>query len=153
MTDAPITPAPQLNDWHVDHLRRYLASNGADGHVWKSHRPEAPNPVTILLLTTTGRRTGKPFTFPLIYGAHGDSFVIVASKGGAPEHPGWYLNLQASPAVEVQVLARRFKARARTAAGEERAKLWKQMADFFPPYVEYKEKTGREIPLVVLDPQ
>ena len=146
------TPAPGLTEWHQEHLRRYLETDGADGHLWKSPRPEAPNPVTILLLTTTGRRSRQPFTFPLIYGEHGSSFVIVASKGGAPEHPGWYQNLLAAPEAHVQVLGRRFRARARTAEGSERALLWRQMTAFFPPYVEYQARTDREIPVVVLDP-
>jgi deazaflavin-dependent oxidoreductase (nitroreductase family) len=88
---------------------------------------------------------------PLIYGTHGDHQVIVGSKGGNPRHPGWYLNLVAEPAVEVQVGADRFSARARTASGEERAALWDKMAEIWPPYNEYQAKTEREIPVVVLE--
>lgn len=149
---SDIKPAPNLADWHRAHLARYLATDGADGHVWKSPRPDVPDPVTILLLTTKGRRSGQDFTFPLIYGESSGSCVVVASKGGTPEHPGWYLNLSATPEVGVQVLARRFKARARTTAGAERAQLWAQMTKLFPPYSEYQQKTDREIPVVVLDP-
>jgi proline iminopeptidase len=77
--------------------------------------------------------------------------VIVASKGGAPAHPAWYVNLRAQPEVDVQVAADRFRARARTATGAERAALWKQMAEIYPPYNDYQKRTQREIPVVVLE--
>jgi len=89
---------------------------------------------------------------PLIYGEADGNCVVVASKGGAPQHPGWYLNLAAQPQVEVQVLAKRFRAKARTAAGTERARLWEKMAAIYPPYNDYQKKTEREIPVVVLEP-
>ena len=133
----------QLADWMVEHMENYLATNGEDGHVWRG--------VPTLLLTTTGRRTGRSLMLPLIYGAHGDHYVVVASKGGHPQHPGWYVNLVAEPTVQVQVGAERFTARARTASGDERAALWDQMADIWPPYNEYQTKTEREIPVVVLE--
>ena len=133
----------QLADWMVEHMEKYLATNGEDGHVWRG--------VPTLLLTTTGRRTGRSLMLPLIYGTHGDHHVIVASKGGNPKHPGWYVNLVAEPTVQVQVGAERFTARARTAAGDERAALWDQMAGIWPPYNEYQTKTEREIPVVVLE--
>lgn len=145
-------PAPNLGDWQRAHLQRYLATDGADGHLWQSPRPGVPGPVPTLLLTTKGRKSGLPFILPLIYGKSGGSYVVVASKGGAPEHPGWYLNLSATLEVDVQVLAKRFRAKARTATGAERESLWKQMATQFPPYNEYQQKAGREIPVVVLDP-
>jgi proline iminopeptidase len=88
---------------------------------------------------------------PLIYGKADKGYVVVASKGGAPQHPGWYLNLVAHPEVEVQVIAERFRAKARTATGEERAELWKKMALIYPPYNAYQAKTDREIPVVVLE--
>ncbi len=91
-------------------------------------------------------------TMPLIYGESGGSYVIVASKGGAPKHPAWYLNLDALPEVGVQVGTKRFTAKARTASGEERQRLWPQMAGIYPPYLDYQNKTDREIPVVVLDP-
>jgi deazaflavin-dependent oxidoreductase (nitroreductase family) len=78
---------------------------------------------------------------------------VIASKGGAPEHPGWYRNLLANPNVDIQVGTTKMSARARTATGEERARLWKQAVEFFPPYADYQLKSaGREIPVVVLDP-
>lgn len=134
---------PKLPDWIAEHLTKYLATNGADGHLWRG--------VPTLLLTTTGRKSGQPLQLPLIYGKDDDRYVIVASRGGAPDHPGWYKNLVASPRVKVQVLADKFSADARTATGAERTRLWQAMAKIFPPYEEYKAKTSREIPVVVLE--
>ncbi len=132
----------KLPGWIADHLRRYQASNGADGHLW--------NGVPTLLLTTTGRRSGAPQTLPLIYGRDGDRYVIVASRGGAPDHPAWYMNLAAQPAVDLQVAADKFAARASTATGAERARLWQVMTKIWPAYDEYQQKTTREIPVVIL---
>jgi proline iminopeptidase len=149
MSDAKVSE--KLPDWVKDHVRRYLASNGADGHMITL--PNSPVPVPTLLLTTTGRVSGEKFLFPLIYGTTGDGYAIIASKGGAPEHPGWYRNLVADPIVEIQVGAKRLRAKARTATGDERARLWNEMAAIFPPYDDYRKKAvGREIPVVVLDP-
>ena len=104
------------------------------------------------MLTTTGRKSGEKFIFPLFYGTDGDSYFVVASKGGAPQHPGWYRNILANPEIEVQVGTTKLKARARTAAGAERARLWQKALEFWPPYADYQLKTEREIPVVVLDP-
>jgi proline iminopeptidase len=82
----------------------------------------------------------------------GDSCFVIASKGGAPQHPGWYRNILANPDVEVQVATKKMKARARTTEGEERFRLWKKALEFWPPYADYQFKTEREIPVVVLDP-
>jgi proline iminopeptidase len=125
-------------------VRRYRETGGKVGHIWREGS-------TILLLTTTGRTSGEKRTAPLIYAADGASFVIVASKGGASEHPGWYLNLAKNPEVELQVKDEVFKARARTATGEERARLWKKANQVWPPYDDYAKKTAREIPVVVLE--
>jgi deazaflavin-dependent oxidoreductase (nitroreductase family) len=145
--------APNLPDWQVQHANRYLASGGSEGHMYKIDVPgrgEITAPA--LLLTTTGRKSGEKFIFPLFYGTDGGSYVIVASKGGAPEHPGWYLNILANADVEVQVATKKLKARARTATGDERARLWTKALQFWPPYADYALKTDREIPVVVLDP-
>ncbi|MBI6031142.1 nitroreductase family deazaflavin-dependent oxidoreductase, partial [Clostridium perfringens] len=82
--------------------------------------------VPSLLLTTTGRKSGEKFIFPLFYGKVSSSYVVVASKGGAPEHPGWYRNLVANPDVEIQVGTAKLQARARTAVGDERTRLWEK---------------------------
>lgn len=128
-----------------EHVRRYRETGGAVGHIWKRGSK-------ILLLTTTGRRTGEPRTRPLIYERAGDAYVIVASKGGAPQHPHWYLNLVAEPQVEVQLGAEVFPARARTATGEERARLWELVNRQWPDYESYQQRTKRVIPVVVLEP-
>jgi deazaflavin-dependent oxidoreductase (nitroreductase family) len=149
MADAKVPDT--LSDWMKDHVKRYLASDGADGHMLTL--PSHDKPVPTLLLTTTGRTSGQKFLFPLIYGPAGKGYVVIASKGGAPDHPGWYKNLAARSDVEVQVGAKKLKAKARTVTGAERAKLWTEMATLFPPYDRYQEKAqGREIPVVVLDP-
>ena len=128
-----------------EHVRIYRETGGAEGHIWKEGS-------TILLLTTTGRRSGQPTTTPLIYAEDGDRYVIVASKGGAPEHPGWYRNLVKTPQVEVQVGPDVFHAHARTAEGEERERLWRKANEVWRHYDEYATRTDREIPVVVLEP-
>ena len=151
MSDARL--APNLPDWMVEHAKRYIASGGTDGHMYRINQAGRPEmTVPSLLLTTTGRKSGERFIFPLFYGKSGDSYFIVASKGGAPEHPGWYRNIEANPEVEVQVGTEHMKARARTATGAERARLWEESLTFWPPYADYQKKTEREIPVVVLDP-
>ncbi len=145
--------APNLPDWMQEHATRYLSSGGTDGHMYKASLPDRPALVVpSLLLTTTGRKSGERFIFPLFYGQAGDSYFIIASKGGAPEHPGWYRNLLADPHVEIQVGTARMRARARVATGEERARLWEKALEFWPPYADYQRNTEREIPVVVLDP-
>jgi proline iminopeptidase len=137
-----------------DHTDRYLSSGGTDGHMYTISRPGSPDiTVPSLLLTTTGRKSGQSYLFPLFYGRDGGSYFVIASKGGAPEHPGWYRNLLSNPDVDIQVGTEKMHAKARTATGEERARLWKQAVEFFPPYADYQVKSGeREIPVVVLDP-
>ena len=151
MADAKL--APNLPDWMVQHANRYLASGGTEGHMYTVTPPGYPEMVVpALLLTTTGRKSGEKFIFPLFYGNVGDGYVVVASKGGAPEHPGWYRNLVANPEVEVQAGTVKTRARARTVSGEERERLWQQSLGFWPPYADYQKKTEREIPVVMLDP-
>jgi deazaflavin-dependent oxidoreductase (nitroreductase family) len=145
--------APNLPQWMIDHANRYTSSGGADGHMYTIAPPGySQMNVPSLLLTTTGRKSGEKFIFPLFYGETGNSYIIVASKGGAPEHPGWYRNLLANPEVEVQVGTKKLKARARTASGAERMQMWEKALEFWPPYADYQKKTEREIPVVVLDP-
>ena len=151
MADAKL--APNLPDWMLEHANRYISSGGKDGHMYQITQPGRPElTVPSLLLTTTGRKSGEKFIFPMFYGDTGNgSYIVVASKGGAPQHPGWYRNLLANPEVEVQVGTKKVKARARTATGAERAKLWQEALKFWPPYADYQKKTEREIPVVVLD--
>lgn len=128
----------------TEHVKRYVETDGEVGHDWRDGVPT-------LILTTTGRRSGEARPTPLIYGRHGDAYLVVASKGGAPEPPAWYLNLTDDPDVQVQVKADRFRARARTATAEEKPELWRTMAEIWPAYDEYQGKTDREIPVVVLE--
>jgi deazaflavin-dependent oxidoreductase (nitroreductase family) len=126
-----------------EHVKRYVETDGEEGYEWQG--------TTILILTTTGRKSGEERSTPLIYRDHGDDYVVVASKGGAPAHPAWYLNLSEQPEVTAQVKADRFPARARTATSEERPELWELMAEAWPQYNDYQKKTDRDIPLVVLE--
>ena len=152
MTDVKL--APNLPQWMLDHVARYQSSGGTDGHMYTIKPANLPEmTVPSLLLTTTGRKSGERYLFPLFYGQSGDSYFIIASKGGAPEHPGWYRNLLANPAVDIQVGTKKMHARARTASGAERATLWEQAVKIWPPFADYQLKAvDREIPVVVLDP-
>ena len=125
------------------HVEAYLETDGEVGHEWR-------NDTSILILTTKGRKSGEERSTPLIYQPFGDDHLVVASKGGADEPPAWYVNLEADPEVEVQVLDNVFRARARTATAEEKPQLWETMLEEWPHYAEYQEKTDREIPVVVL---
>lgn len=128
------------------HVKAYRDSGGEVGHEWQPG-------VFTLLLTTTGRASGEPYTTPLIYGQDGANYAVVASNGGARTHPDWYRNLQAHPDVEIQVEGEVMPATAHTAEAEERARLWAKMADIWPDYDTYATRTDREIPVVVLTPQ
>ena len=126
-----------------EHVDAYRETDGERGYEWRGTQ--------CLLLTTTGRKSGEPRTLPLIFAPDGDRYVIVASKGGAPEHPAWYLNMQEHPEVEVQVKGDRFTATPHEAEGEERERLWKVMVGEWPDYDNYQTKTDRQIPIVVLE--
>lgn len=126
-----------------EHVARYQETDGEEGHEWQG--------TVTLLLTTTGRRTGKERTTPLIYQTDGDRYIVVASKGGADDHPLWYKNLQANPEVKAQVKGDKFRARARTATPEDKPALWRKMTAAWPAYDEYQEKTSRDIPVVILE--
>ncbi|SFC57777.1 deazaflavin-dependent oxidoreductase, nitroreductase family [Streptomyces aidingensis] len=126
-----------------EHVQRYVETDGAQGHDWQG--------TTVLILTTTGRRSGTPRSTPLIYQRYGDLLLVVASNGGRDDPPQWYLNLLADPAVHVQVKGDRFAARARTAGPEEKPAMWRTMTAVWPAYDDYQRKTAREIPVVVLE--
>src|ERR1700743_3570733 len=119
-----------------EHVRVYRETGGERGYHWRG--------TTILLLPTTGRKSGEQRTTPLIHRADGERWVIVASKGGAPEHPGWYENLLADPHASIQVKGEQIPVTASTAESEERSRLWKLMAEVWPAYDEYQTKTDRE---------
>ncbi len=126
-----------------DHVDRYRATDGEEGHDWQGTHT--------LILTTKGRRSGEQRSTPLIYGQHGDDYLVVASMGGSDQPPAWYVNLRENPDVEVQVKGDRFSARARTATPEEKPELWKIMTEQWPDYDKYQQSTDREIPVVVLE--
>jgi deazaflavin-dependent oxidoreductase (nitroreductase family) len=126
----------------AEHVRVYRETGGERGYHWRG--------TTILLLTTTGRKSGEPRTTPLIHRVDGDRWVVVASKGGAPDHPAWFQNLQASPEATIEVQADTVPVVASVAEGDERARLWALMNEVWPDYDTYRAKTDREIPVVVL---
>ena len=126
-----------------EHVKRYRETDGEVGHDWRG--------ASVLLLTTRGRRSGEERTTPLLYQPYEGSYLVVASKGGAPEPPGWYRNLEEHPEVEVQIRGERFSARARTAEAEEKPEMWRTMTEVWPDYDAYQERTDREIPVVVLE--
>lgn len=129
--------------WVAEHIRKYVETGGRDGHDFQG--------VSTLLLTTRGRRSGRLHRTALIYGRDGADYVVVASYGGSPKHPNWYLNLVEHPEVGVQVRADRFTGRARTATGRERPAIWERMVEIFPLYAEYERKTSRQIPIVIIE--
>jgi deazaflavin-dependent oxidoreductase (nitroreductase family) len=142
----PEDPNPSgRNLFGQEHVRVYRETDGQEGYNWHG--------TTILLLTTTGRASGQQRTTPLIYRSDGDNSVVVASQGGAPDHPAWYKNLQAGRDATVQIKGERTPVRARTAQGPERERLWRLMAEVWPAYDEYQLRTEREIPVVVLEPR
>jgi deazaflavin-dependent oxidoreductase (nitroreductase family) len=134
---------PDLSLLGDAHVAKYRETDGEVGYVW--------NGATCLLLTTTGRSSGARRTVPLIFADDGERSIVVASKGGAPEHPHWYRNLDANPKVEVQIRGERFPATARTVSGAERERCWKLASAQWPGYDEYAKRTSRVIPVVVLE--
>ena len=137
--------------WIAEHIKLYR-TDPEKAHMWDSTPVGGPGLLPTLLLTTRGRKSGEPRALPLIYGDVGNSYVVIASKGGMPKHPLWYMNLEAHPECEVQVGAKQQRARARVAAGKEREQLWRQMVEIYPPYADYQKATERIIPVVVLEP-
>lgn len=127
------------------HKRLYRLTGGLIGH--------HVGPLPILLLDHVGRKTGKKRTTPLLYVRDGENLAVIASKGGAPRHPLWYLNLVANPDTEVQVGRRRIPVHARTATGAIRQRLWDKAVDTYGGYEGYQRRTAREIPVVVLEPR
>jgi deazaflavin-dependent oxidoreductase (nitroreductase family) len=127
-----------------EHVRVYRETGGERGYEWRG--------TTILLLTTIGRKSGVERTTPLIHRTDGDRYVIIASKGGAADHPAWFKNLSENPErIEIQVKGERFPVTASVAEGPERDRLWKLLTEVWPDYDEYQAKTDRQIPVVVLE--
>lgn len=144
MSDDSTYKAPDITLLGADHIAAYRESDGEVGYLW--------NGVPTLLLTTTGRKSGEPRTSALIFGTDGDDYLVVASMGGAPMHPQWYLNITASAEAEIQVKAEHIKVTARTASPEEKPRLWDIVRGVWPNYDAYQARTERDIPVVVLSP-
>lgn len=137
-------------DWMTEHREMYLKSGGAQGHIMDITAVGGHSFTTHCLIKYTGRKSGKVFITPLIYGDIGGEVVIVASKGGADHHPAWYLNIADSAEVEFQVATQAYRATWREPTGAEYTKVWDFMVDVFPSYANYKAATARKIPLVMM---
>src|SRR5689334_788495 len=147
MSEARTSPSNEINR---DVVEQFRANNGKiSSGMFKGAR--------LLLLTTTGARSGKERINPLAFTRDGDNYVIIASKGGSPTHPDWYRNILANPEVGVEVATQsgvdQFRAQARIAEGSERQRLYDAQARVMPNFAEYQKKTDREIPVVVLEPR
>ena len=138
--------------WIKEHINVYL-KDGQAGHLWDARLGGGEGMLTTLLLTTTGRKSGKKLIIPLIYRPTGDGgYCVIASKAGAQSHPAWYLNLEANPVVHLKIINDEFKAVARVAESDERKRLWEKMAEYYAPYLVYQASAERQIPVVVFDP-
>jgi deazaflavin-dependent oxidoreductase (nitroreductase family) len=140
-----LMPMPDYSLFGDEHVRRYEATGGKIGHDW--------NNTSCLVLHTIGRKSSETKKFPLIYGRDGNNYLIVASKGGAPDHPGWYKNLLAHPDVKIQVWDKVIPVRARTATADEKKRVWPIMTAQWPDYDKYQAGTKRDIPVVLLAPR
>lgn len=157
-TTAPVTTTgPTPNRQHAlmraimkgftpIHRRVLRASRGRIGQRWSTTRQP------LLVLTTTGRRSGEPRSTVVGYIPHGDAFVIVASKGGLPEHPAWYHNLVANPNVRIERNGPVEQRRARVAKGDERERLWQKVCHLYPTFAAYQASTIRQLPVILLEP-
>ena len=143
MSDTEYAPSP----WEpvADHVERYLATDGVDGFEF--------NGAECIILTTIGRKSGMVRRSPLIRVHDGEFYLVVASMGGAPRNPIWYLNLAANPEVTIQDRAEVHELTACTASPEEKAERWPAALAAWPAYAEYQAKTDRDIPLVVCEPR
>lgn len=132
-----------FNDFNQTVITEFRANGGKVGGMFAN----AP----LLLLTTIGAKSGQPRTTPLAYTTDGDHFIVIASKAGAPTNPDWYYNLLANPVVTVEIGNERFQARAAVAEGQEHERLYAQMGERLPQFLEYQQNTSRQIPVVALD--
>ena len=138
-------PLDSATDWVAEHTRKYVETGGEDGYMWRGY--------PTLVLTTTGRKSGDLRRNALIFGRDGDDYILVASYGGRPQHPLWYLNLVADPSVTIQDRADVVRGTASTEPeGAPRDRLWSQMVAIYPPYEEYQAKTERCIQIVRVRP-
>jgi F420H(2)-dependent quinone reductase len=141
---SPDSPIDATAGWIAGHIAAYEADD--------DHYPTMDNGAPLLLLTTKGAKSGLWRRTVLIYGEHDGAYLLVASQGGAPKHPSWYLNLVEHPEVQLRVNERTFRAVARTATPKEKPALWNAMVAIWPSYADYQKKTERDIPLVIVEP-
>jgi len=144
----------RLPEWIRNHLEDYIRSDGEEGHMWDSRPFGGDKVIPTLLLTTVGGSSGGPGTVPLIYSRDKESFVVAGSRGGAPKHPHWYVNLMAASGGWIQVGTDHHEVSAELLEGAERTRNWTALVALFPPYLDYERKTkgSREIPVVRLTP-
>jgi deazaflavin-dependent oxidoreductase (nitroreductase family) len=140
----------ERGDFMSEHLATYLDSGGTQGHILDLSSVGGRELTTNCLIRYAGRRSGKSYIKPLLYGNVGGEIVIVASKGGADTHPEWYLNIHANETIGVQIATQAFEATWREPEGDERHDVWAFMCHLYPPYVSYQQSTSRHIPLVML---
>jgi len=136
---------PDYSLFGDEHVRKYEETGGKIGHDW--------NNTSVLILHSKGRKSGKTRKNPLIYGRDGDDYVLVASKGGAPQNPGWYENLRAHPDVAIQVRDKVIPVTARTGTAADKQRVWPMMVAQWPGYADYQAGTKRDIPVVLLRPR
>ena len=152
-SDRADTPGRGMGSFLKQHLGQYLSSGGRDGHIVDTTVVGTPRFSPTLLLRTWGRCTGNPYLVPLTYGLFGREWVVIASKGGALEHPAWYLNLRSRPECDIQIATQLFRCAWREAGGAERQRLWDYMVELYPPYRDYARTVGsRVIPVIMLLP-
>jgi deazaflavin-dependent oxidoreductase (nitroreductase family) len=142
----------ERRDWAARHREMYLRSGGVQGHVMDLSDVGGHSFTTHCLIKVKGRKSGRTQIAPLIYGDIGGEVVIVASKGGADQHPEWYLNLRAAPDIDFQIATQAFRGTWREPEGDERHKVWDFMARAYPPYINYQKSTARHIPLIMMTP-
>jgi deazaflavin-dependent oxidoreductase (nitroreductase family) len=140
----------ERGDWMREHLAMYLESGGTQGHIVDLSSVGGREVTTHCLIRYSGRKSGKTYVTPLIYGNVAGEIVIVASKGGADENPEWYLNILASETIGIQIATQAFEATWREPEGDERHEVWEYMCRLYPPYVKYQQSTSRHIPVVML---
>lgn len=139
----------------LDHIDKYIKTGGEDGY-WFDARPYTDGKaymVETLLLKTIGRKSGKPVVVPLHFSRRRGEIMLIASNGGAQTHPAWYLNMEANPKVTIQIKNKVWKGTTRFAQGEERKEIWQDLTDAFPHFIEYKTRTPREFPFVLIKPE
>jgi deazaflavin-dependent oxidoreductase (nitroreductase family) len=140
-----VASVPRVSDWNTHIMDEFRANAGKVGGPFEGS--------PMLILHTTGARSGREHMNPLVYQSDGDRLVVFASKGGAPNHPDWYHNLAANPDVTIEVGTETLAKRARIATGDERERLWTRQKQLMPGFADYQAKTTRQIPVVILEPR